>query len=113
MSHHRIALRVIVAALILDAGCGLAFAAFQHIAAWHGLYCGLANAVTLGGDVTPTTPGGYVVNVIECLTVIPLFAATLSFFTSGLTAGHVDRAERRIKAHVTDQLADQGHPEAR
>ena len=102
-SHHRIALIVIAAAMVLDTACGLAFAAVQHIPAWHGLYDALANAVTLGGDVSPTTPGGYVVNTIECLSVVPLFVATFSLFTSGLTAGHVDRSERRIKAHISQQ----------
>lgn len=105
VSHHRIALIVIASALLLDTICGLLYARFQHLPDWHGLYCALANAVTLGGDVSPSTPGGYAVNTAECLSVVPLFAATLSLFTSGLTAGHVARAERRIKAHI-DGAAD-------
>lgn len=106
MSHHRIALAVIAAALGLDALFGLLFAAAEHIAVWHGLYCALANAVTVGGDVAPTTPGGYVVNAGECLLVVPLFAATFSLFTSGLTAGHVRRAEVRLKQHVSAVAAE-------
>lgn len=108
MTHHRIALIVIAAALILDAACGLAFAGFQHIPAWHGLYDALANAVTLGGDVSPATPGAYAVNAVECLLIVPLFAAVFSLFTSGLTAQHVRKSESRIRAHITAERQQQG-----
>lgn len=101
MSHHRIALAVIAAALVLDAGCGLAYAVAEHIPAWHGLYCSLANAVTLGGDVPPVNPAGYAINAVECFLVVPLVAATFSLFTSGLTAGHVRRSESRLREHIS------------
>lgn len=103
MSHHRIALRVILAALGLDALAGFLFSAVEHLPAWHGLYWALATAVTVG-DVAPVTGWGHVVAAAVCLTVVPLFAATFSLFTSGLTAVHVDRAEGRIKAHVETRL---------
>jgi hypothetical protein len=106
VSHHRLALIVIGSALVLDAGLGVAYAAAMHIAVWHGLYCALANAVTLGGDVSPSNGWAYAVNAAECLTVVPLFGATFSLFTSGLTAGHVARAEGRIKRHLEDRLAE-------
>jgi hypothetical protein len=106
VSHRRTALLIITTALSLDAILGIAFAAAQHIAIWQGLFCALANAVTVGGTVPPTTPAGYVITATECLTVVPLFAASLSFFTSGLTAGHVAGAEERIKKHVEDKLAE-------
>lgn len=86
--HHRRAIRIIAAALVTDALCGLAYARFERIPAWHGLYCALANAVTLGGDVSPVNIAGYVINTIECTTVIPLFAAALSLFTSGLVGNN-------------------------
>lgn len=95
------ALLVIASALALDAACWLLYARFQHLADWHGLYCALANAVTLGGDVSPTTAGGWIVNAAECLTVVPLFAGALSLFTSGLTATHVRDSEKRIREHIT------------
>jgi NhaP-type Na+/H+ or K+/H+ antiporter len=102
MKAHRTALIVITAALALDALLGLAYSAAQHIPVWHGLYCALANAVTLGGDVSPTTPAGYWVNAAECVLVVPLFAATFSLFTSGLTATHIGDSEARIKRHLLD-----------
>ena len=102
MSHHRRALIVIAVALVLDAACGAAFSAVTPgLPLWHGLYCALANAVTVGGDVPPANGAGYAVTAAECSLVVPLFAATFSLFTSGLTAGHVRRAERRIRQHIT------------
>ena len=96
MSHHRIALIVILAAIVLDAGLGLAFAAAEHLPAWHGLFCGLANAVTDGGDVSPTNPAGYMITAAEYVLVVPLFAATFSLFTSGLSAIHIRGLHRRL-----------------
>jgi hypothetical protein len=102
MSHHRIALVVIGAAVVLDVALGLAFAGAEHIPVAHGLFCGLANAVTDGCDIPPRTPGGYLITAAEYLLVVPLFAATFSLFTSGLTSMHIRRSERRIKNHVDD-----------
>lgn len=31
-------------------------------------------------------------------------AATISYFVSGLTAAHVQRSEKRIKAHLEERL---------
>lgn len=107
MTHRSLAWLTILAALVLDAACGLAFAVFQHIPAWHGLYCAVANAVTVGGDVSPTTAAGYGITAVECLLVVPLFAATLSLFTSALAGSHVTASEERVKAHVEDQLSAQ------
>lgn len=103
MSSHRWAIATVISALVLDAVMGLLYARFQHLPLWHGMYCALANAVTLGGDVSPTNAGSYVVNTVECFTIVPLFAASLSFFTSGLAGAQVRDSERRIKQHVTEQ----------
>ena len=104
MSHHRAAMLTIAAAAVLDAACGLAFAAAEHIPAWHGLYCALANGVTVGGDIAPSTPAGYAVTAVECLLVVPLFGATFSLFTSGLTGSRITASEKRVKAHVEARL---------
>lgn len=114
MSHHRLAVVTVVTALVLDVACGYLFARFQHIPVWHGLFCALANAVTDGGDVGPTTRGGYAVTAAEYVLVVPLFAATFSLFTSALAAMHVRRseknvqdrvvaAEERLRAHITSR----------
>lgn len=106
---HRAAVRVILVALAADAVCGVLFSFAQRLPLWHGMYVALANAVTFGGDVPPSTPLGYAVNTIECLFVIPLFAATLSLFTSRLTGEHVKQhvqdAKEDIKSHVTTAVA--------
>jgi hypothetical protein len=104
--HHRVALLVIASALVLDAGLGIAYSAAMHIGVWDGLYNALANAVTLGGDVTPVGVWAHIVNAGECLSVVPLFGASFSLFTSGLTATHVDKAEGRIKRHLEERLAE-------
>lgn len=105
MNHRRTMLRVIGAAIATDIACGLLFAYAQHIAWWHGLYNALANAVTVGGDVVPTTPLGWATNAIECILVVPLFAATLSLFTTVLTAerveAHVDKRHAELRKHIT------------
>lgn len=94
--HHKVAVFTFISVAIGDVVCGLLFAHFQHIPDWHGVYCALANSVTVGGDVSPSTNGGYWVNSIECLFIIPLAAATLSFFTSGLAATEVHNAKQEI-----------------
>jgi hypothetical protein len=106
VSNHRIAALVIACALALDAGLGVAYAAAMHIGAWDGLYNALANAVTLGGDVAPVGLWAHLVNGAECFTVIPLFAAALSFFTSGLTGLHIQASEGRLKRHLEQRLAE-------
>jgi hypothetical protein len=104
MSHHRLAALVVLAALILDTVCGAVFSVAQQIPLWHGLFCALANAVTVGGNVPPSTPLGYAVTAVECALVVPLFAATFSLFTSGLTAVHVHQARDEIKDHIAAHL---------
>ena len=104
MSHRRIALITIAAAIVLDAALGLAFAKADRIPPAHGLFCGLANAVTDGCDIPPRTVTGYIVTVMQYLLVVPLFAATFSLFTSGLTSLHTARSEERIKEHVNGAL---------
>ncbi len=96
MNQHRRALAVIAAAAALDLACGLAFAAAEHVSRLTGIYWAVATATTVGyGDVTPHTTAGHVIAVTVMLTVVPLFAASFSLFTSGLTAEHV---HRRIRA---------------
>ena len=112
---HRAALVTIGAAAALDALAGTAFAATEHLPWTAGMYWAVATATTVGyGDITPKTPTGHLIAVVAMLTTIPLFAAAFSLFTSGLAAGHVARAEERIKAHIEARLkhhlgqADQG-----
>lgn len=102
---HRAAVVTIAAAAVLDTGLGSLFAATEHLSEAQGLYWAVATATTVGyGDVVPKTPTGHLIAVLVMLTVVPLFGASFSLFTSGLTAAHVRSSERRIKAHVEDRL---------
>lgn len=94
----------ILCAATLDVGGGVAFAGVEHRSIAIGLYWAVTTATTTGyGDVTPHTPVGHLIAVLVMLTVVPLFAATFSLLTSGLTAKHV-RAEgaqaRRRLDHI-------------
>jgi hypothetical protein len=106
VTHHRRALAVVLLALAADAVCGWLYGSYEHIGRLHGLYCGLANGVTVGCDVGPQHQAGYVVDAIECALVVPLFAAAISLFTSGLTSGHVAASEGRMKAHLEERLRE-------
>jgi hypothetical protein len=115
VTHRRRALAVILAAILLDTGLGLAYAAeTPGLPWWHGCFCALANAVTVGGDVPPVNAAGYVVTALECALVVPLVAAAFSLLTSGLTAVHVAASEKRVKAHVEMRLREHlGEPAGR
>jgi hypothetical protein len=104
VSHHKLALITICAAVILDAICGVLYGHFEHAGTWMGLYCAEGNAVTEGACTQPASAAGHIINAIEFITVVPLVAATFSFFTSGLASIHVRAAETRIKQHVIDSL---------
>jgi hypothetical protein len=107
VSHQRRAVFIILTALTLDAGLGLAYAAeTPGLAWWHGLYCALATAVTVGGDVSPVNAAGYVITALECTLVVPLFGAAFSLLTSGLTSVHVRASEERVKEHVERRLRE-------
>jgi voltage-gated potassium channel len=94
---NRRALVVIGVAAILDVIGGLSFAAVEHLSDGLGIYWAITTATTVGyGDVTPHTGAGHVIAVLVMLSVIPLFAATFSLLTSGLTATHVRKGNSEL-----------------
>lgn len=103
---HRAAAVTISAAALADVACGVLYAAAEHLPVGRALYCAVGNAVTEGACTAPVTAAGRWIDLAEFLLVVPLFAATFSLFTSGLTAGHIRRhvaaSEKRIKQHVQD-----------
>lgn len=106
MKHHHLALAVVGAALVLDTGLGLGYGAAEHIGPWHGLYCALATAVTVGGDVAPYNVAGYVIMTAICITVVPLFGAAFSLFTSALSSVHL----RPVHAKLARLAGEEDRP---
>ena len=101
-AHHRRALRVLLAAVILDMFLGSLFSAVQGTSVWEGLYYATGTATTVGADITPRGTWPHVITVIMMITVIPLFAAVFSLLTAGLTADHVDKRHEELKKHITE-----------
>lgn len=100
--HHKRAIQVGAATIVLDAVLGVLVAVADHIPVWHGVYCALGTATTVGCDIAPRTGYTYAIFAVMMLTIVPLFTAIFSFFTSGLTADHVDAKTQQ----QTDELKD-------
>lgn len=103
------AIATVIGAAVLDVAGGLLFAWAEHIPVTSGLYWSVTTATTVGyGDINPSNPAGRVIAVMVMLTVIPLFGATFSLFTAGITTTrvreHVHDAEKRIKEHTEQRL---------
>lgn len=108
-AHHRRALAVIAVAAVLDLALGAAFGAADRIGTWNGLYFSTSVATTSGNS--PYYPHGwlpYTLAVAMHVTMIPLWLAAFSLFTSGLTGSQVrdsmQDTEARIKDHVNGAL---------
>jgi|SRR5277367_1096247 len=100
--HKQQAVKVLILAVVLDVCLGVAYAFANSISLGQGLYYATGVATTSGNS--PAVPHGwlpYVLSALMMLTVIPLFAATFSLVTTGLTADHVDKRHREMKIHVT------------
>ena len=108
--HHRRALKVLAVTVVLDVILGVLYGVAEHVHVLHGLYCAIGTATTVGCDIPPDNGPAYVLTVIMMLTVVPLWGATFSYFTSGLTSDHVDAAASgqtaELKEHV-DALTSQ------
>ena len=107
--HHRRALVTITAAAMLDVGLGAWFGIADHIGIPDGLFFATTTATTVGyGDLTARGWLPHVLAVAMMITIIPLFAATFSLFTTGLASkdirGRLGAAEKRIKDHVEARL---------
>lgn len=104
-THSHQAVRIVIFAILLDAVYGIAFGLANHVGVWYGLYFATTTASTVGyGDITPVGWLPHLLAVLIMVNVVPLFAATFSLFTSGLTSTHVKHSEARIKEHVENRL---------
>lgn len=100
--HHRSAVRTLALALGADLVLGACFGLAQHTGIWNGIYFATVTATTVGyGDVTPHGWLPHLLAMAIMATVIPLFAATFSLITTGLTAAHIDMRHAEQKDHIT------------
>jgi hypothetical protein len=109
--HHKRAIGVLAVTAVLDVILGTLYGIDDHIGVWHGLYCATGTATSLGCDVLPADGAGYVLSFLMMLTILPLFTAIFSLFTTGLMASHVDtRTEQQtdaLKGHVDAKTEQQ------
>jgi len=103
--HHRGAVRVFGLAVSLDIIFGIVFSFAEHVSTAEGLYYATATATTVGADIQPRGWLAHVLTVAMMATIIPLFAATFSLLTTGLTADHIDRKHDDMKRHVSREAA--------
>jgi len=88
--HHKRALQVLGATAALDAALGVGYGLADRIGIAHGLYCATGTATTVGCDVAPRGWLAYAISAAMMLTIVPLLTGSFSFFTTGLTADHID-----------------------
>jgi hypothetical protein len=106
---HQMAWTILWLAAAMDSLGGIMFSAVEHVSFGLGQYWALTTATTVGyGDVTAHTVAGRLVSAVVMLTVIPLFAATFSLLTAGISAGktkeHLRSAVDDIKEHHRAEL---------
>lgn len=95
--HHKRAIQILSVAVTADVVLGVGFAYAQGISIWLGLYFATTTATTVGyGDITPHGWAAHLLAVLMMVTVIPLFAASFSLVTSGLTAAQADRHHKAL-----------------
>jgi voltage-gated potassium channel Kch len=101
VTHRRLALLTVLTAMALDAVFGIAFGFVDHVGPATGLYFATTTATTVGyGDILPRGWLPHLLAVLIMLTVVPLFAATFSLFTSALGSVHLTAAERRLNSRI-------------
>lgn len=97
--HHKFALVTISSAALLDVILGILFGFADHIPVWDALYFATVTATTVGyGDITPRGWEAHLIAVLIMVTVIPLFGAAFSLFTSGLSAIRLHPAAKKAAA---------------
>jgi hypothetical protein len=88
--HHRRAVTVLSAAVLLDVALGLTFGAVARVGAFEGIFYATGVATTDGADITPHGTLQHALTLGMMSTILPLFAACLALVTTGLTADHLD-----------------------
>jgi len=109
--HHKVAIGVFTTAAALDCAAGAWYAHVQHYPFTSGLCYALGVATTSGSSVpSGTSPLAHLVTALIQLTILPLFAATVTLATAAiaamLSAFHIRLARDEIKKHVEAKLAE-------
>lgn len=106
--HHRRALLITGITVAVDTGLGVAYGFADHLSGsgWHGIYCSTATAETVGCDVAPRGWLAYSLAFAMLLSIVVMVPVVFAFFTTGLTADHVDKRHEEMKDHV-DQATEE------
>jgi voltage-gated potassium channel len=98
---------ILALAALSDAVLGLWFAVAEHVSGWDGLYFAVTTGTTVGyGDISPHGRAAHLIAVAMMIIAIPLFGASFSLFTSGITAGHIRRhLDTRLREHHEEIIA--------
>lgn len=99
--HHRSALRIVAVTAVMVVALGTLMGTAEHCGPLHGIYCTTGFATTAGCDLQLHGWQAYTLGELSMLLMIPLFAAVFSFFTSGITADHIDQRHDQMASHVT------------
>lgn len=103
---HKRAVWLLISVVIADVISGLIVSAVEHVPAWHGIYCTMGITTTVGCDIPFTTWPSYALAWLAMVMLVPLWAAIFSFFTSGLTASHLDKQTAEFHAKTDAQTAE-------
>jgi len=90
--HHRRAAFVLGTTIVLDLALGVGYGSVNGIGIGHGIYCATGTATTVGCDIAPHGWLAYLLSTMMMVTIVPLFASVFAFFTTGLTADHIDKS---------------------
>lgn len=104
-TQHKRALRLLGVTVLLDSVFGILYGMADHIGVLHGLYCSTGTATSVGCDVLPANGPAYVLSFLMMLSILPLFAAVFSFFTTGLTVAHIDVKTDKQTAEIKEHLS--------
>lgn len=102
--HHKRATGLLVAVISADIVAGILVAAAEHVPTWHGVYCTVGLTTTDGCDLAFHSTATYAIATVAMILFVPLWGAVFSFFTSGLTADHLDaktdKQTKELKEHI-------------
>jgi hypothetical protein len=106
--HHIAAVVTVSVAALGDVILGTAFGYADHIGVPAGLFFAVTTATTVGyGDITPHGWLPHLLAVTMMVTIIPLFGATFSLFTSGLASARISQLGSGL--HTRLQRIEENH----